>query len=215
MAGAGYLALAQIACEKQEYEEAFELIERSLAAQYRNYKARHLKSIILRKQERMAEAELWLRKRLLDPMDAGAMNELVAVYEEQELEDKSKRAEESLVQLLRDDPHNYIALAQDYADAGQYGDALNVLQRIERRTASAVYPMVYYYQGSALMKMNRAEEAYACYRLASEADPSYCFPNSLHDYVTLKQALGVQPQDAKALYYLGICCTTRSATRKP
>ena len=61
--GAGYLALAQIACEKQEYEEAFELIERSLAAQYRNYKARHLKSIILRKQERMAEAELWLRKR--------------------------------------------------------------------------------------------------------------------------------------------------------
>ena len=53
------------------------------------------------------------------------------------------------------------------------------------------------------MKMNRAEEAYACYRLASEADPSYCFPNSLHDYVTLKQALGVQPQDAKALYYLG------------
>lgn len=202
--GAGYLALAQIACEKQEYEEAFELIERSLAAQYRNYKARHLKSIILRKQERMAEAELWLEETLkLDPMDAGAMNELVAVYEEQELEDKSKRAEESLVQLLRDDPHNYIALAQDYADAGQYGDALNVLQRIERRTASAVYPMVYYYQGSALMKMNRAEEAYACYRLASEADPSYCFPNSLHDYVTLKQALGVQPQDAKALYYLG------------
>lgn len=127
MAGAGYLALAQIACEKQEYEEAFELIERSLVAQYRNYKARHLKSIILRKQERMAEAELWLEETLkLDPMDAGAMNELVAVYEEQELEDKSKRAEESLVQLLRDDPHNYIALAQDYADAGQYGDALNV-----------------------------------------------------------------------------------------
>ena len=31
LAGAGYLALAQIACEKQEYEEAFELIERSLA----------------------------------------------------------------------------------------------------------------------------------------------------------------------------------------
>ena len=77
----------------------------------------------------MAEAELWLEETLkLDPMDAGAMNELVAVYEEQELEDKSKRAEESLVQLLRDDPHNYIALAQDYADAGQYGDALNVLR---------------------------------------------------------------------------------------
>lgn len=202
--GAGYLALAQIACEKQEYEEAFDLIERSLAAQYRNYKARHLKSIILRRQGRLADAASWLEETLkLDPMDAGAMNELAAVYQELKQEDKSRHAYESLVQLLRHNPHNYIAVAQDYADAGQYGDALDVLQRIERLTASAVYPMVYYYQGSALMKMNRAEEAYACYRLASEADPSYCFPNSLHDYVTLKQALGVQPQDAKALYYLG------------
>ncbi|WP_339294452.1 DUF5107 domain-containing protein [Paenibacillus sp. FSL W7-1279] len=202
--GAGYLALAQIACEKQEYEEAFELIERSLAAQYRNYKARHLKSIILRRQGRLTEAASWLEETLkLDPMDAGAMNELAAVYQELKQEDKSRHAYESLVQLLHHNPHNYIAVAQDYADAGQYGDALDVLQRIERLTASAVYPMVYYYQGSALMKMNRAEEAYACYRLASEADPSYCFPNSLHDYVTLKQALGVQPQDAKALYYLG------------
>lgn len=202
--GAGYLALAQIACEKQGYEEAFELIERSLAAQYRNYKARHLKSIILRRQGRLADAASWLEETLkLDPMDAGAMNELAAVYQELKQEDKSRHAYESLVQLLHDNPHNYIAVAQDYADAGQYGDALDVLQRIERLTASAVYPMVYYYQGSALMKMNRAEEAYAYYRLASEADPSYCFPNSLHDYVTLKQALGVQPQDAKALYYLG------------
>ncbi|MBX4147301.1 tetratricopeptide repeat protein [Paenibacillus lautus] len=202
--GAGYLALAQIACEKQEYEEAFELIERSLAAQYRNYKARHLKSIILRRQGRLTEAASWLEETLkLDPMDAGAMNELAAVYQELKQEDKSRHACESLVQLLHDHPHNYIAVAQDYADAGQYGDALDVLQRIERLTASAVYPMVYYYQGSALLKMNRAEEASACYRLASEADPSYCFPNSLHDYVTLKQALSVQPQDAKALYYLG------------
>lgn len=202
--GAGYLALAQIACEKKEYEEAFELIERSLAAQYRNYKARHLKSFVLRKLGRLADAEVWLEETLkLDPMDAGAMNELAAVYQELKQEDKSRHAYESLVQLLRDDPHNYIALAQDYADAGQYGDALDVLERIERLTATAVYPMVYYYQGSTLMKMNRLEEAAACYRLASEADPSYCFPNSLHDYVTLRQALDVQPQDAKAMYYLG------------
>ncbi|WP_127591157.1 DUF5107 domain-containing protein [Paenibacillus lautus] len=202
--GAGYLGLAQIACEKKEYEEAFELIERSLAAQYRNYKARHLKSFVLRKLGRLADAELWLEETLkLDPMDAGAMNELAAVYQDLKQEDKSRHVYESLVQLLRDNPHNYIALAQDYADAGQYGDALDVLERIERLTASAVYPMVYYYQGSTLMKMNRAEEAVACYRLASEADPSYCFPNSLHDYVTLRQALDVQPQDAKAMYYLG------------
>ena len=88
-----------------------------------------------------------LRKRSLDPMDAGAMNELAAVYQELKQENKSRHVYESLVQRLRDDPHHYIAIAQDYADAGQYGDALDVLQRIERRTASAVYPMVYYYQG--------------------------------------------------------------------
>ncbi|MGG3279887.1 DUF5107 domain-containing protein [Paenibacillus solani] len=202
--GAGYLTLAQIACEKREYEEAFELIERSLAAQYRNYKARHLKGFVLRKLGRLADSASWLEETLkLDPMDAGAMNELAAVYQELKQEDKNRHSYESLVQLLRDNPHHYIAVAQDYADAGQYGDALDVLQRLERLTAPAVYPMVYYYQGSYLMKIDRTEEASACYRLASKADPSYCFPNSLYDYVTLKQALSVQPQDAKALYYLG------------
>ncbi|MGE7054108.1 tetratricopeptide repeat protein [Paenibacillus glucanolyticus] len=202
--GAGYLALAQIACEKQEYEEAFELIERSLAAQYRNYKARHLKSIILRRLGRLTEAELWLQETIkLDPMDAGARNELVNVYREQKQEDTSQRTLESLFQLMRDDPHHYIALAQDYADAGQYGDALDILKFIERRTSPAVYPMVHYYQGSYHMKMNQEEEASASYRMASAADPFYCFPNSLYDYVTLKQALKVYPDDAKALYYLG------------
>lgn len=202
--GAGYLALAQIACEKQEYEEAFELIERSLAAQYRNYTARHLKSIILRRLGRLTEAELWLQETIkLDPMDAGARNELVNVYREQKQEDTSQRTLESLLHLMRGDPHHYIALAQDYADAGQYGDALDILKFIERRTSPAVYPMVHYYQGSYHMKMNQEEEASASYRMASAADPSYCFPNSLYDYVTLKQALKVHPDDAKALYYLG------------
>ncbi|GAE06904.1 uncharacterized protein YphG, TPR-domain containing [Paenibacillus sp. JCM 10914] len=110
----------------------------------------------------MADAELWLQETIkMDPMDASARNELMIVYREQKQEETSQRAYESLLQLMRDDPHHYIVLAQDYADAGHYADALDILQRLERRTGQGVYPMVHYYQGSYHMKRNEVEEASA------------------------------------------------------
>ena len=42
----GYYSLAQIACWKESYAEALELVERSLIRNTRNYKARHLKDIL-------------------------------------------------------------------------------------------------------------------------------------------------------------------------
>ncbi|MCJ8014649.1 DUF5107 domain-containing protein [Paenibacillus sp. KQZ6P-2] len=202
--GAGYFALAQIASEQQEYDEALELIERSLNVQYRNYKARHLKSVILRKLGRVAEAEqLVLETIRLDPMEFAARNEWIAIHRELKRTDAAKEALETLTGLMRGDAHNYIALAQDYADAGQYDEALDVLDRIGGLNQTGVYPMVHYYQGSYSMKLGNTEQANLYFAAAAKADPKYCFPNSIHDYVVLKEAAALHPEDAKALYYLG------------
>ncbi|MEK8128894.1 DUF5107 domain-containing protein [Paenibacillus filicis] len=202
--GAGYFALAQIACEQQEYEEALELIERSLNVQYRHYQARMLKSVVLRMLGRLEEAE-WLALETigLDPMEFSASQELVIIYKELDRPDDALEAQENLTVLMRDDAHNYMALAQDYADAGRYEEALAVLERIAGLNRTDVYPMIRYYQASYSLKLGDPTKAGLYYDLAAKADSIYCFPNSLHDYAVLKQATALQPEDAKALYYLG------------
>ncbi|MWV47224.1 DUF5107 domain-containing protein [Paenibacillus sp. HJL G12] len=202
--GAGYFALAQIACEQQDYPEALDLIERSLNVQYRNYKARHLKSVILRKLGRAEEAEqLVLDTIRLDPMEFAARNEWIAIQRELNRPEAAQEALDTLTGLMRGDAHNSIALAQDYAEAGQYEEALEVLGRIAGPDQTQAYPMVRYYQGSYSMKLGDRRQADFYYKAATKADPRYCFPNSLHDYAVLKEAAALHPEDAKALYYMG------------
>ena len=104
---------------------------------------------------------------------------------------------------MRDDAHNYIALAQDYAESGQYVEALNVLSRIVERTSGNVYPMIHYYQGYYNMKCHDDVACDSYYRLAEDANPSYCFPNSIQDYIVLKHVTSTHENDSKAPYYLG------------
>ncbi|MEC0093184.1 DUF5107 domain-containing protein [Paenibacillus macquariensis] len=200
----GYFALAQIASEKHEYEEALELIDRSLTVQQRNYKARNLKSVILRNLNRLAEAEQLTQETIrLDPMEFGSRNELIYIYEQSGDQEQAIQAKQMLVNLMRDDAHNYIALAQDYADAGQYTEALDVLGRIADLSSGNVYPMVHYYQGYYNMKCDDLAACDSYYRLAEDANPSYCFPNSIQDYVVLKHVTATHENDSKAPYYLG------------
>ncbi|MCM3001555.1 DUF5107 domain-containing protein [Paenibacillus cellulositrophicus] len=201
---AGYFALAQIACGQAQYDEALELVDRSLNVQYRHYKARHLKSVILRRLGRAVEAETLVRETIrIDPVEFAARNELIAVYRETGRTAEAQEALNSLAGLMRGDAHNYIALAQDYAEAGQYADALEVLGRIAAPEQPGVYPMVRYYQASWSRKNGQDEQAAAYDKLAAAADPAYCFPNTLHDYAVLQEAAALHPEDAKARYYLG------------
>ncbi|MUG65113.1 DUF5107 domain-containing protein [Paenibacillus campinasensis] len=202
--GAGYLDLAQISFAKGELEETLELVERALAAGYRNYKARHLKSIALRKLGQLAEAAQWARETLaLDPVETAAWHELLITSEARQETEQAQQARTELSRLLRGDAHNVIALAQSYADAGSYAEALAVLARHADKDSSRVYPMIRYYQGVWSMRLGHAEAAEAYLRQAAEAHPAYCFPNSLHDYAVLKEALRLNPGDAKGWYYLG------------
>ncbi|WP_314587987.1 DUF5107 domain-containing protein [Paenibacillus terrigena] len=201
---AGYFALAQIACEKKGYEEALELLDRSLCMQMRNYKARNLKSLVLRKLNRLEEAARYTEETIaLDPIEFGSRNERISIYEQLGDSVNAAKCCVALEGLMRDNAHSYIALAQDYADAGQYAEALSVLERIASQAAGQVYPMIHYYQGYYKMKLGRVAACYTYYQQAEAADPAYCFPNAVQDYIVLKHAVAVRENDSKAPYYLG------------
>lgn len=127
----GYFSLAQIACEKQSYEEALELVERSLIRNSRNYKARNLKSALLRKQGQHAEAQFYAEEtQRLDAADFGSANECYLALQAQGKAAEAAVVWSELSALMRGDAHNYLSLASDYAGCGLFGEAIEVLNRI-------------------------------------------------------------------------------------
>jgi len=201
----GFFSLAQLAGGQGQIAEALELAERSLIRNTRNYKARHLKAALLRKLDRVDEAVAYAEETLaLDIADFGAAYELSLA-----LAGQAGQAERSVAQLaeltglLRNDPHNYLSLAADYAGFGFCAEAIAVLTRIAPTADSAAYPMVHYALGYLYEQAGDAAAAAAYRKAGSVAAADYCFPNSLFDYQVLESALQADEEDGKAHYYLG------------
>ncbi len=200
----GYFSLAQIACEQGAYAEALELAERSLIRNSRNYKARHLKVALLRKLGRLTEAQAYTEETLhLDVAVFGAANERVLAL--RDLGD-TVRADEALAELrtlMRDNAHNAISLASDYAGCGLFEEAIEVLGRLAPDAQTDVYPMLHYALAYLHDRLHQPQLAEAHRRAGNASLPDYCFPNSLFDLQVLEAALAANPQDDKAHYYLG------------
>ncbi|CAH1221776.1 hypothetical protein PAECIP111892_05042 [Paenibacillus auburnensis] len=196
----GYFSLAQIAAAKGSYAEALELAERSLIRNARNYKSRNIKTAMLRKLGRLNEAESFAAETLkLDVADFGAHFELVLVKKSAEKNGDSTEVLGQLRELLRDEPKNYLELASDYAHAGLYEEAADVLLL----SKDSQDPLVNYTLGYLYSKLGRedAERSYTAAGGAAKAD--YCFPNTLFELQMLEYAISFNPEDARALYYLG------------
>lgn len=204
--GSGYFALAQIACARQRYGEALELIERSIVRNYHNIKARNLKCAILRHLGRYDAAAAFANETLaIDKLDFAARYELMLLHAQKGDPQAAERHKADLTSLLRDSHHNYLELASDYAAAGLWNEAGAILRMLVDRAASprSVYPMVYYYLGYYARKQGNDAQAAEWYQLAGAACPDYCFPNRLTDIIVLEDAMAVSPTDAKAPFYLG------------
>ncbi|MFF2481697.1 DUF5107 domain-containing protein [Paenibacillus sp. NPDC058071] len=201
----GYFNLARIACANGSFQEALELVDRSLIRNTRNYKARHLRAALLRKLGRFAEAETFARETLsIDVADFGAARELTLAHAAQGAAEEAGTADAELTRLMRKDPHNYLSLASDYAESGLYGEAIDVLSRIaQEQPAQDVYPMVHYTLGYLHERAGQPEQAAAARQAGRNAKPDYCFPNSLFDLIVLESAVAADAEDARALYYLG------------
>jgi tetratricopeptide (TPR) repeat protein len=220
-----FLQLSQIAARRGRFRDALNFVDSSLARNAHNQKAAHLKALLLRKLGRVEEAQRLATEALArDPLDFGARNELAALGDERE------RA--NLLELMRDNSHSYLAIAADYANAGAYAEAIEVLEMFTRLQAQTftpesdptrtlmrpkdrapghigeigmpnARPMVFYFLGYYALLGGKPKLANSYFAKARAQPPDRCFPNSLDSILALEAALQANPNDSRASFYLG------------
>jgi tetratricopeptide (TPR) repeat protein len=203
--GAGYGALAEIACARGDFAGALDLADRALSSGSLNTRTRDLKAAVLRNLGRLEEAERTAAATLaIDPLDFRAANEVV-LARRRNGEADSRGALEILESRMRGATSSYLELAADYAGAGLFGEAVDVLERAVAVTKEKerVSPLVLYWLGYSLAKANRMSESDEAYRQAARMPPDLCFPFQMELVEILRNAIEWNPSDARAPYYLG------------
>ncbi|PXX21827.1 DUF5107 domain-containing protein [Arenibacter sp. ARW7G5Y1] len=193
---AGYFNLAQIDCAKGNLTKALELVNKALIKNWHNHKARHLKALLLRKLGRTEESGRLIKESLaIDPLNFG-------VYFEHYILTKESNYKASFKKSIRDNAHNYIEYSLDYAQVGQFEEAIHLLQ-VYMEEKEEVYPMALYFLGWYYEQRNENELAKQQYKLAQKMPSDYCFPSRLEEVVVLQAAIDMNPCDDMAPYYLG------------
>jgi tetratricopeptide (TPR) repeat protein len=181
---AAYLALAELDAKRGNWNAAIEHLASSLRMNTENLNARNLSVVVLRKLGREAEADRLLKETLaLDPLDSWTRyltNGALPIDN----------------QMLFD-------LALDYARAGLYREAAELLGRTNRNARDGSVPALLYALGHVCLQLGDRDAAKHAYSEASAAPPDYCFPNRLEEFVVLQEAVSANPEDARAAYYLG------------
>ncbi|WP_183557423.1 DUF5107 domain-containing protein [Mucilaginibacter sp. SP1R1] len=198
----GFFAVAQIDMARGHYALALDHITQSLDRNANNSKAYAIKAAAYRKLNRLDKA-LQIADTALerDGFNLGAIFEIVLAYR---LVNEPLKAEHSLDQLMalsRGDDQNFIEYALDYAAAGLFNEAAQLLQLVVKPGASN--PIVYYTLGWLSHQCGRKAETAEWFAKAAAADPYLCFPNRLDEIGILQLAAEINPADAKAPYYLG------------
>ena len=132
------------------------------------------------------------------------MNEL-RLAQQQQGNAAGKAMLDNMTVKMRGDVQAYLELATDYFAAGMWDEATEVLRRPidQKMPFAATYPLVHYYLGYALQQQGKTDEAQAAFATAAVSPSDYCFPFRLEGLDVLQAALAVNPQDARAYYYLG------------
>ncbi len=199
---AGYLNLARIACIKNRYEEALELIDKSLIKNYHSNTARHLKAFLLRKAGETDKAFSLIDESLaIDPFNIGCLFERYLLFKNNNF-DRASITLNDLKEINRNCVHNYIEYAWDYAHAGLYEEASEFLE-LTIYQSEEKYPMVYYYLGWFADQQKYTKKSLQYFKEAASLMPDYCFPNRIEDVKVLQKAIELNGQDSKACYYLG------------
>ncbi len=191
-ASAASFELARLSWRRRQFDEALALLERALAANWHNHSARHLKIAFLRnlgrRDEAKDECEVSLR---LDRMNYGAAFERRYLHSDLGFRD-----------LMGGNAQTYIEVALDYAHAGLWPEATTVLNE-----APTDDPMVLYYLGWCDQEFDGSQRvkprAARTFQKAAALPPDYCFPNRLECIAALETAMRLNPEDARAPYYLG------------
>jgi len=197
-----YYQLAEMECVKGDFEKALEHIDRALTTAAKNIQLLNLKTVILRKLNKMNEAEKTALASLeVSVINHQATNELSIIYKAIGKTTESSKFSSELSRVMRGEIQSYLELASSYMDGGFYTEIIDLLKPIESK--SETYPMLYYYLGYAHSKLGKSDLALKYYQTASSKPHDYCFPFRNEENIVLNDAMFVNPSDAKAPYYLG------------
>ena len=185
---AAYYELACLSSRAGNPGEALELAERCLARNARHYRARHLKTALLRLTGDLREARAEIETSLAsDPLEYGALWERCLLDGSADFE-----------RLVRPDPELRSALALDYARAGLFAEAEKLLEALAQTDPLGAYSLAWVCEQGG-----KGQPAKDWLARAGQLPPDFCFPNRLEDVTILEAACRANPQDGRAPYYLG------------
>lgn len=195
---AAYYHLAEIDCQRREFERALECLAHSLQTNCENLNARNLRTAILRRQGRAAEATALAKETSsLDPLDIWSRQELRLLSDEALTPGKAHQT----LSAKRVDAELHLDLAFDYAAAGFWSEARDVLKSY-LSSGHQPNPMMQYLLGYCAEKLDNHSAAAADWAAAAKLSPDYCFPARLEEMIVLQSVLNANPSDARAHYYL-------------
>lgn len=195
-----YMSLAQIDVQRGEYQSGLEHINRSLCRNWDNLKGRQLKASILRKMGEVEAAESLIRESLeMDKFNAGCRFESYLLSKGR-ADEREKR--DAFLHIMRGFVHNFIEYSLDFAAAGLYDEAEEMMLMYTSYAINA-YPVSFYCLGYYASQKGDSAKAKEYFKKAAECDPAYCFPNRIEEVVMMQKALEFIPDDAKTNYYLG------------
>ena len=201
-ADAGYFEAAKISVADGRLDDALEELNRCLVANAHNQKALALKASVLRLMEHSEEASDVCHEALkTDLFNYGCRYELYLLTGNDDVLTE-------MDVMMHGNAENYHELALDYANAGMKEQAIKVLWHAlhlhDAQTDQEVAnTMTKYYLAWMYYNPKGEGRAATCFKEAEQSSPDYCFPNRKEDAIVLELAKHLNPDGARAPYYLG------------
>jgi tetratricopeptide (TPR) repeat protein len=200
--GPAFHQLAELDCKKGDFEKALEHIDRAISANSLNVKAMALRATILRKLGRLDEAFAYAEHLVAkDRLLCQPRNETYLVSAQRHRGTNANEYLHELSTIMNDRVQTYLEFATDYSNCGLYGEAIDILTRLEAKGEQ--YPELWYHLGYYHSLKGEKEKAATYFKEASLKPHDRCFPFRDESFAAFNEALTYYPDDAMIYYYLG------------
>ena len=204
-ASVGYYGLGEIAMLERNFSEATEQLNKAATMNPLDEKAQDLWAIASRKLKRYREAKAQIEKVLhFDPLDYLGLYENYLIQQELKNTEAASQAQKRLLELYQRDDEIFLEVYQDYQNVGLIQESMGVLRlALEQPRKATAHPLLHYNLGYCLDLLGKSDEARKEFDRAKQCNRDYVFPHRLETLAVLRSALKYNPQDDKALYYMG------------